>query len=284
MNLQNQAEQQYEEYSEIIASESDLAGTVWFGDLSNGKALEVVSLLQLLHCGPHLGLTVRLPELFADKPHLFYARNELPVHHGAQAGHAISHEFEIGLADRFLAALTPRAELWIDGRSYLVFREGNPYHLFKTVLDGEPAYNERPDLSIVEGEFELEVQSDSCLKVVHRNHDGSSSAIELRIKNSNMLPIDDFESSPDYAVITRGVVECSVSKSARHVSEQLGLYNSLFSNPSKDIANLFVHGKDSATAPFDTAIVDMLDLVRSIDSEANREVFSKFLSEITADR
>jgi hypothetical protein len=68
------------------------------------------------------------------------------------------------------------------------------------------------------------------------------------------------------------------------IFEQLGLYNSLFSNPSKDIANLFVHGKDSATAPFDTAIVDMLDLVRSIDSEANREVFSKFLSEITADR
>lgn len=271
------AKDEFKDLQFIINSNSSLASSVWKSKLSTGKALEVLSLLALLREISELKLNCAIPKLFQNQPELFYLRNEIPYHHSAQAGHEASTEGEFLLKERFLAAILPRATFEIGSEKYMVYREGNPLHLISKLLKGEPIYKERPDLIIVKGELLVEKYCDSSLSFLHVLANGAKLKVELSIKNTNLIPIKSFSMSPEYLTHTSGIIECSVSKSKKHVDEQLDRYLSLFSNEAQHTTCFFIHGgKDEATN-FSTAKVDLNNLVSSFSSDVVRAKLRDFI-------
>ena len=120
----------YKDLKEIILSDSPLANSVWNSDLRTGKALEIVSLLAVIKNLQKRDVSLILEEKFFVNPSLFYTRNEIPLHYGAQAGHEANLASELTLEERFLASFTPKATFRAEGgASWMVFREGNPLHL-----------------------------------------------------------------------------------------------------------------------------------------------------------
>ena len=73
--------------SPIISFKSEITRSTWESSLETGKAVEFVSLCALAESANRLGLTVKVPLLFTDNPDLFYLRNIIHRHHGAQPGH-----------------------------------------------------------------------------------------------------------------------------------------------------------------------------------------------------
>jgi len=277
-DLKRRSLQIFPDFEFIISAGSDLSKTVWESDLSTGKALEFVSLLALIREVKDLGASVHIDSYFHENPSLYYLRNEIPYHHGAQAGHDAVLDNEFTLFDRFVAALLPRATFEINGKKYMLFREGNPLHLIEAICIGRSVYRERPDLAIVGGFIELISVKRNEISIIHHG-DEANARIEMSVKNSNLIPLKKYLPKDAYEVNTYGLVECSVSKTKSHVDNQLDNYVSLFGSSGVTPDCLFIHGKN-IKSKYRTSIVDMSLLVEDIGSSTNRAIMGDYLKGI----
>jgi hypothetical protein len=161
---------------------------------------------------------------------LFPLRNEVPRHHGGQAGHAHHLGHGLTLAERFLAAMTPKVVLTRGLESLSVFREGCPYHAIMTGA----AYDQRPDILVLRGspmeEFPR-LDSRGTTQVVQfkfRLADVGEVAGEVQVRNSPHVPLLWRKPANGCKVAVRGIIECSVRKTVELAGSQVDVYRRVF--------------------------------------------------------
>lgn len=241
---------------EYIISNNSLESTsTWGKGLQTGKSIEFITLLSILHNAKRLGFSVETPRIFFEEPALFYQRNVIPYHHGAQAGHSNSIRDNIPLDLKFLASLTPKAILKSpDNRTFLLFREGHPVHLidYATKNRGQ-FYFERPDIVLCEAQ----IKNTLAQGVVNFHYISCGKEItgSLKTINQPMLPLITYNNTGVKTEFTAGIVECSVGKNSSNADTQLLSYKKIFNS---NATSILVNGKKDITNYYDIQIT--LDL------------------------
>ena len=278
-SLQQCALEAFPIYGDIILDSSVLSDSVWNSELKTGKSLEIVALLKVLSLlGDSFG-SLGIDDFYLRNPELFYLRNEIPLHHGAQAGHAATLQSPLSLEDRFIASIKPKGHFVCGELSWMVFREGNPLHLLESLVLEKGAYKERNDIVIVRGAIQNVEIKDRVLSFTH--WDGSEYAkYQLSVKNSSLIPLKDFEVSKNYSVVTSGIIECSVSKKRSHVERQLAKYQKLFTSGKVAPECLFIHGRNDECS-FETLFIELERMVSSFNEKHNHLKFKKYLDACT---
>lgn len=239
----------------VIEHDSLVTASTWNTVGETGKAVELYSLCSLSSAFSSMGITTHLPNLYNDKPDLFYLRNILPRHHGAQAGHAAAIN-SIPLVDRFVAALTPKLVFENAGLQYSIFREGLPFHLIEHANQGNAEYLDRPDVIISEGASACKILSAEKIEFSYRCESGQCNGI-LRIKNDAGLPIISYDTTLKENIPVMGIIECSVSKGDIRAEEQLKRYLSLLGK-SRAPVSLLINGRQKKCPAYDfEAYIDM---------------------------
>ena len=253
----------------ILMHDSDVTASTWHVGVETGKSVELVSLCGLVASLRQAGCTVTFPSLFKEKPNLFYIRNVIPRHYGAQAGHSAAVFDQIPLADRFVGALTPKAIVHRpDGKKYLIFREGNPFHLINWVASGRPEYLDRPDILIAEGSLHLQWIKDTILSFRFVGPVGICEG-KLRVKNDINLPLVELSMSDLYDVPVSAIIECSVGKGEAAAEEQLARYIKLFSVPPSPMTVL-INGKKKACPAYTFDI--QIDISKGNDKQLSDQL------------
>lgn len=276
--LQREAINYFPYLNDIIKHESVSSRSVWESELKSGKALEFLTMLAVIDEIAYFDCEVKIHDRFKIDHELYYLRNEIPYHHGSQAGHDSVVNSDFTMEERFLSAILPRASFICGDKNYLLFREGNPLHQIETTFLGGTHYKERPDLVIVEGNLtDIEIEK-GALTFSHVSKE-SSATIQLSIKNSNFLPLRNYVVQGKYEVITTGIIECSVSKTQRHVNNQLELYRDIFASESNTPKCLFIHGEPSQSK-FSNINIDMQNLVSEIRNGVSRSTLVAYLHSV----
>ncbi len=208
----------------VILHNSAITASTWRAGIETGKAVEMLALCALVAAFRSSGHEVSFPDIYTVSPDLFYLRNIIPRHHGAQAGHDAAITAELPLFDRFLAALTPKAMIRTkNGRRFLIYKEGHPVHFMSSFIKEKVEYFDRPDIWIAEGEIDLNVQNPKELPFVYTHPTGRING-SLRIKNDIKIPLISFNRSglPDIPI--SGIIECSVGKGKERAEDQLSKY------------------------------------------------------------
>lgn len=274
-HLQNAIAEMYPDYKNLILVDHSSSNSTWNAPLKTGKALEFLTLVSLIDHFKRLGANVCIPDIYMEKPYLFYLRNELPMHHAAQAGHSALLNDNISLKERFIAACTPKAQLSLNGESLYIMREGNPIHEFESAVKQNYFYKDRPDIGIFSGK--VEVTEENKTIIAKSENINSSALYNLAVKNSNILPILDMQQHGEFNVTTKGIIECSVNKLNKAANAQISKYNEIFKNtPLTQIEFLFVNGgKDICS--HDTLNVNMNELTQGFTSSSSSQVINSFL-------
>jgi len=238
--------------------------STWEGPLSNGKALEVLTLFTLLSRIKKCGAEVKIEEKFYNFPSWFFLRNEIPRHHGAQAGHEFYNSGDISIKDRFEAALLPKAKIIQGTQKWMVYREGNPLKNIFDHFSGKPDIHIRPDICLVSGDIEIEFLSKKRIQVTHRDREFYAVS-QILAKNSELIPLYDFTCSKDYHVSTIGIIECSVSKITSVADAQLKKYLDAYET-NKNCQVLLVNGL-ATTSNFSTLTLDMKSFPFSLSED-----------------
>ena len=273
--LRNSLVQFFPEFKDILQVQSTVSDSTWNASLFTGKLLELTSLLFLCKSFKDSGAIITIPDLYQDKPELFYLRNEIPLHHAAQAGHSASLYSEIKLVDRYIAAFTPKVIIEIGGKNFYVMREGNSIHELEQILKYETEYKDRPDIGIYSGKVSVSV-NDKIVNVVSIN-DLAEAYFSLEAKNTSIIPLINYDEKGEYYTKTSGIIECSVKKSTRHANSQIAKYIVIFDNLQNTAINaLFINGgKDKSNYP--TLNVNMDSLSDSFSSPGIEHKLSKFV-------
>lgn len=212
---------------DVIWHESEVTFSTWGQGLETGKAVEFLALCSLIAVFRQEGHEVKIPKLFRDQPDLFYIRNIIPRHHGAQAGHNAADGESIPLLLRFLGALTPRAIIeQSDGYPLLVFREGHPIHFINYAKKYNILYLERPDLLFSKARIHVESNNESELSFTYEFDSGLTSG-RMRVANSPKLPLISLNNFGELDIPICGLVECSVGKGRDRAGDQLAAYKNL---------------------------------------------------------
>ncbi len=268
----------YSEFDELISSTSSRASASWEAEMSTGKVLEVATLFSVMNLLSDKISKVKVHDFLKSNTGLFYLRNEIPVHHGAQVGHLDSVDSEFSLLDRFVSSCLPRASFDIDGNSYMIFREGNPLHLLNSLYLKQDIYKDRPDIVIVRGSLEITSLSDKCVSFKHLV-DSESCNFELGVKNSSLIPLRQYECTESYLVSTVGIIECSVSKTKKKVDSQLDDYIKLFTSRDSTPEPLFIHGGEEESV-YSTVKVSTYELVKSLEEDMAKDAILDFLQKV----
>lgn len=268
--MQSSLSKEFPHQSLFIQCDGASSDSIWKGPLSNGKALEFCTLITINDVIEKRISSINFPKFLVENPHLYYLRNEFPNHHDAQAGHDAVIGNAVSIADKFISAITPRATFAANNKNYMIYREGNPLHYIWWLMQEQRPYKERSDICIVDGEVDVRLFKNR-LSIIHSIGD-QWAEIEILIRNTNQLPINDFKCSSNYHVRTPLVIECSVSKTRHHVEQQIDSYLKLFGFKSIEPQFLFVHGA-SVKSRFDTIHVDMDDFPVSIISKGIKDQF-----------
>lgn len=246
----------------ILMHDSEVTASTWLVGVETGKSVELLSLCALVASLRRAGCRVTFPTLFQEKPDLFYLRNVIPRHHGAQAGHDVAVFDRIPLADRFVGALTPKAIVHHPGgRQFLIFREGHPVHLISWVASGKSEYLDRPDILIAEGSLHLQLVDDTILDFRFARPAGTCEG-KLRVKNDINLPLISLNMSRESGVPVTAILECSVGKGKVTAEEQLARYVGLFGLPVPPMTVL-INGKKKACPAYDFEI--QIDIAEGSD-------------------
>lgn len=216
------------------------SSSTWNGDGKNGKALEVLAICWIVHTARNLGLEVTAPPALADRPGLFYLRNELPRSNTARAGHSDAHQQE-RIEDSFLAALTPKLTLRHGARVWSLFREGLPVQTILDYMKEVNPWQERPDLLIVEGEFRAHL--DGQLAVSNWQQGSRGWLVTVRTIDSPYPQVVDCEVPLPADIPACAVVEVSNNKVTGLADTQLGTYSEKYSVELTQ--TLFLHGGTS---------------------------------------
>lgn len=239
----------------IIEHDSLVTASTWEAVGETGKAVELYSLCSLSSALSDIGIATIVPDIYNEKPDLFYLRNILHRHHGAQAGHAAAIN-SIPLIDRFVAALTPKLVFENNALQYGVYREGMPVHLIEHLNQGNAEYLDRPDVIISEGTSACNLLSAEKMEFSYECHNGKCSGL-LRIKNDSSLPIISYDTTLKENIPVTGIIECSVSKSDVRAEEQLQRYLSIFGNSPTPVS-LIINGRQKKCPAYDfEAFIDM---------------------------
>jgi len=238
------------ELEKIIRHESRATSSTWESGIETGKSIELLSLCALTYSLRSTGHEVTLPRLYDTNPDLFYLRNVLPRHHGAQPGHdAVTHDY-IGLKERFLAAMTPKMQIRdLNGREFLIYREGHPVHLIAWLAGGKTEYRDRPDILIAAGACDLDPAGSGELGFKYSHSFGTVSG-NLRIRNDIDVPLISVAVEGETDVPIRTIIECSVGKGSRSAKQQLRRYMELYSNPERP-KSVLVNGKAGSCSAYD---------------------------------
>lgn len=243
--------------SDLISHDSDISASTWQLGIETGKAVEFLTFCSLINAFRSSDAEVKFSDLFAKNPDLFYVRNAIPRHHGAQAGHDSTLFAEIPLIQKFVAALTPKAEVKTsNNRNFMIFREGHPFHFINNYAKGGPDYLDRPDFVISEGEMSLDYPNPTELSFTYIFPSGKFRGA-LRVKNDIKVPLISFESSGSNLIPINGIIECSVGKGRERAEEQLVRYSEIFSSEINPISAL-VNGRRKSCPEYDyEALIDL---------------------------
>ncbi|EKO3801098.1 hypothetical protein NTE28_003596 [Vibrio harveyi] len=276
-NLRSSLIELFPEFQDILLLQNSVSNSYWEADLSTGKLLELTTLLFVCQSFKKFGATITIPAIYREKPELFYLRNEIPLHHSAQAGHSASLYSEIELTDKFLAAFTPKVIIQFGKSCLYVMREGNPIHELEKALKHDIQYKERPDIGIYSGKVSVSING-KVLTVTSIN-DGAEAHFLLEAKNSSIIPLVDYHEEGHHYTTTNAIIECSVNKSTRHADSQIKTYLDIFENESNTtVSSLFVNGgKDKSK--YSTININMSSLV---DSFSSKDIDQKLLSFINS--
>jgi hypothetical protein len=210
--------------------------------LETGKAIELLSLFSLIKAHREEGYEVSIPGLYSAHPDLFYIRNIIPRHHGAQAGHDAANGEHLPLALRFLGALTPRAVIsQSDGYPVLIYREGHPIHFISYAKQNNLYYLERPDLVISKALIEVNLLNDGEIEFEYRHQSGCIRG-KLRVINHAKLPLISLSHDGALDIPIAGIVECSLGKGKDRAGAQLLAYKELCKE-SPDLRSVLVNGR-----------------------------------------
>jgi hypothetical protein len=236
----------------VIDSNCDSAASTWNASVETGKAVELATLCGLISSIRKLKYQVKIPDLYFERPELFYLRNVIPRHHGAQPGHLGATVNAIPLEDRFAAAMTPKCEIvGDDGRHLEVYREGHPFHSIGAAVR-EHDYRDRPDIVISSVDVNTIVSGSSELKFEYSQGDNVLKG-SLAIRNDINLPLKSLTTDGNGLVSFCGLIECSAAKTVKHANTQLATYRKTFGLDPKT-ATLLVNGSPVSTSDYDRSI------------------------------
>jgi len=264
----------YPSLSPVLDHRSAVSKSTWGTRVETGKSIEVLSICGLLSAAASMNFSVLIPSMYFENPDLFYIRNTVPRSHDAQAGHDATILDSIPLSDRFIAALTPKAILeHASGRKFLAFREGLPAHFISVIAKGGVAYLERPDIIIMEGDFDIQVEEAGVLGF-HFHTCSGTLAGSLRIRNDTNLPLKSISSNFSNEKYIYSIIECSVSKGRVKAEDQLATYLELFGG-AEVMFNVFVNGRDKPCPAYDHEI--LIDPITMDSSRIARNFFEGFI-------
>lgn len=198
------------------------AEDVWASEPSTGKSLELATLAILYGALESLGAGPVIPSTLLVRPELYLVRNELPQHHGGQAGHSAAGR---EAPERFLAAFTPKLTFRIEGRSFAIFREGLPLHALAQYIRTRQLYKDRPDFVVIEGSFD--VTSVDGITTVNAELVSGQFFAQVREVNSRYPQLVDWKSTSSEEPAPIAILECSWNKSESAARHQLTRYTEL---------------------------------------------------------
>nr|WP_181716964.1 hypothetical protein [Psychrobacter sp.] len=265
----------FPEFKNVLQVQSVLSDSSWNAPLSTGKLLELASLLFVCKSFKSLGATLEIPDLYSNKPHLFYLRNEIPLQHSAQAGHSATLNFEVELVDRYIAAFTPKVIIKINNKFLYIMREGNPIHELEKAMKYETEYKDRPDIGIYSGEVYVSTDK-KTINVISKN-EITEAHFSLEARNTTVIPLISYHEKGEYHTTTNGIIECSTNKNTYQADSQLKKYIGIFDNHSNTtVTALFVNGGENKSN-YLTLNVDMNDLINSFSSLETKNKILKFI-------
>jgi hypothetical protein len=200
-------------------------GELWARPVTDGTALEWAMVAALGATAAKRGWTVELPVLReTDGRMLFPLRNEIPRHHGGQAGHAAAADHTIELGRRIVQAFIPKLIFRSEGRAFCLFREGCPYHL----LMGDQDYLDRPDILLVEGEPMPPQPMDGSVCFGFKVPNGILFNGAVRAVNAPAPVLIERMPQGGGRITASGLIECTIGKTASVADSQLTRYKELF--------------------------------------------------------
>lgn len=268
----------FPDFKDILLVKNSISDSCWNAPLSTGKLLELVSLLFVCQSFKSFGANIIIPDLYRKKPTLFYLRNEMPLHHAAQAGHSASLVSEVELIDRFVAAFTPKVIINIGENSFYIMREGNPIHELEQAIKDGAEYDVRPDIGIYTGKISVSI-NENIVNVVSMNN-VAEIHFSLEAKNTSIIPLIQYNENGEHFITTNGIIECSVNKSTRHANSQIDKYMEIFDNSSSvTVKALFING-GKGQSDYPTLNVNMDSLVDCFSSSDIDSKLSAFVKSI----
>ncbi|WP_350315750.1 hypothetical protein OHK33_12920 [Pectobacterium aroidearum] len=241
----------YPELKDVILNNSIESSSTWDKGLRTGKSIEFITLISLLKMAKELGFSVEIPMIYFEMPSLFYQRNTVPYHHGAQAGHSHSNMDNIPLNLKFLASLTPKAIIKSpNSKTYLLFREGHPVHLidYSTKNKGS-IYFERPDIILCEAQIYNTINIDMVDFIYLSN--GKEITGSLKPINQPTPPLIKYHNNGINSNFVSGIIECSVGKNATNANQQLFSYQKIFNS---NAFSALVNGKVDIQSNYDVQV------------------------------
>ncbi len=264
----------------ILSHNSSVSASSWEAELRTGKAVEILSLCALALAFKLNGGRLIVPRAIGSTPELFFLRNVVPRHHNALAGHRDAHAGSVPLSQRFLAALTPKFAVDIEGSTLSVFREGSPIHQILYATRQGSYYLDRPDLVVIDGNLEATVVDD-----VFVDFSFSGSSLEcsgrFRVRNDAVFPLVYLRTEGAADRHALALVECSVGKSVTMATAQLRNYRALFAGENP-LISMLVSGKKTNGHAFDfSAEIDLDGSISSVEATLNRS-FDKLAKSIVS--
>ncbi|MFV5318879.1 hypothetical protein [Priestia megaterium] len=255
-------------------------GDIWERPIESGTAFEWSVFASLIFTLEINGWEYEFPlKNVPGGSNLFLNRNEIPLQHGAQAGHSSNTLQETSLSNKFIQSLIPKAVIRRGDKTYSIFREGLPYHRIMTRND----YFDRPDIIIIPGA----PSKDYPMYDIDRNEvsfsfdfsEEKSLSGLLRVVNSPIIPCKRRTPKSGMLVPVHGVIECSVNKTAKIAKAQLEKYSEIFGIESRHNA-LITGNKITEEFPYLKSDVDInsqdLEVIQKGLIEAAAKVLSQF--------
>lgn len=230
---------------------------IWSRKLESGTAFEWAVLASLIYVAKKHNISVEIPLIDQfDAGEYFILRNEIPLSHGAQAGNSATALSSKELKYRFLYSLVPKAIFRNNDQTYSVFREGCPYH---KIMCGKN-YMDRTDIIIIPG-----APTEDYPKFNNAETEVTYSFVQsseqfsgvLRVRNSPLIPCKMRLPRKNLQLLTTGIIECSVNKTAEVATNQLQKYDSLFTSNNHHPALSLITGNDLSSLPYDTHQINL---------------------------
>lgn len=244
------------ELEECLMIDSPSAEITWKGDLSGGKALEVLGLSVLIFTAHRCGVSVQIPKEVKERPDFMYFQNVLPRSHAVKAGHSDLSE-SYNFVEKYIASLIPKVVLDYKGNYWSVFREGAPPWSIAQFVKGVPSISLRPDLAIVPGRVSALVDGS---KITYEwEHKDSKWDFQLRVIDGPVPRVIDFHVTGNPTPKLSGLMECSIEKTNSHLEIQIeGYLNSYGPAHLDKVCYFYLNGDPSRRLSMNLSVEEVI--------------------------